>query len=144
MLRKPATRTAAATEAPAGTKIVRPSTITAMVAGSPSGRGRNIEAPCRKEVECRFERAGGDHRRKDIGMGAGEGDAASLDAQGARGRGHAKMSSSPKGDEGARADLGEVGVLFWLAIAMVDTPERGLAANRVAGRLRVVTIAINN
>src|SRR5712692_1314780 len=74
MLRKPATRTAAAAEAPAGTKIVRPSTVTAMVAGSPSGRGRNIETACRKEVECRFEHARGDHRRKGAGMGAGEGD----------------------------------------------------------------------
>src|SRR3981081_4656732 len=76
MLRRPATRTAAAADAPAGTKIVRLSTMTAMVAGSPSGRGRNIETPCRKEVECRFERAGGDHRRKGVGMGARKGDAA--------------------------------------------------------------------
>src|SRR5947209_16291847 len=72
MLRNPATRTAAAAEAPATTKIVRPSTMTAIVAESASGRRRNIETLCRKRVEDGIERARGDHRGKQVGMRPGE------------------------------------------------------------------------
>src|SRR5207245_10385496 len=63
MLQNPAIRTAAAAEAPRGTWTVRPSTVTAMAAGAPSDRRRNLEAPCRKETEGRIELADGNHRR---------------------------------------------------------------------------------
>src|ERR1700675_4850222 len=75
MLGSPATSTAAAAEAPAGTRTVRPSSSTAIVAAGPSGRGRNIEALGRELRQHRVERAGGDHRRKGIGVRPGERDA---------------------------------------------------------------------
>src|SRR5713101_1556438 len=76
MLRNPAISTAAAAEAPTGTRIVRPSTMTATLAGGASGRGRNIKTLARKKLQRGVERTGSDHRREDVGMGAGERDAA--------------------------------------------------------------------
>src|ERR1700675_1602617 len=76
MLGSPAISTAAAAEAPAGTRTVRPSTSTAIVAAALSSRGRNIEALGRKGRQHRVERALGDHRREQFGMRSCQGDAA--------------------------------------------------------------------
>src|SRR6516165_6937937 len=85
MLANPAASTAAAADAPAGTITVRPSTTTGTVGRWSSGRGRNIEPLGRKELECRVERALGNHRREEIGMRPGEGDTAvTIRGEGAR------------------------------------------------------------
>src|SRR5271166_6789189 len=81
---RPAASTAAAAEAPGATYTKVPSTTTAMLAGPPSVRNRNIETLCREQIERRFESAGGNHRRQQVGVGCGEGDAAvAIGAKGA-------------------------------------------------------------
>src|SRR5712692_8649158 len=85
MLPRPAASTAAAAEAPAGTMTVRPSTVTAIVAAELSGRFLNIEAPGGKRRQNRVERPRRDHRREQIGVRAGERDAAvAIGGEGAR------------------------------------------------------------
>src|SRR5579875_130846 len=76
-LRQPAASMAAAADAPAGTRTIRPSTATAIIAAAAgSRRSRNIKAPRRKGLEHRVEHAFCDHRRKPSGMRRGERDAA--------------------------------------------------------------------
>src|SRR5882724_10426294 len=75
MLSNPAANTAAAADAPTGTAIGRPSTVTETVGRRVSDRGRNIEPPGREELERRVEHAGRDHRREEIGVRPGKGDA---------------------------------------------------------------------
>src|SRR5204862_1902770 len=76
MLASPDASTAAAADAPSGTTTARPSTVTAMVAAGASDRRRNIKALGRERRQGRVERAGGDHRREQIGVRSGEGHAA--------------------------------------------------------------------
>src|SRR6266542_2956232 len=76
MLASPASSTAAAAEAPEGTRMLRPSTSTRMDAAGASGRGRNIEALGREWRHHRIERTRCDHRRKGVGMRRRQGHAA--------------------------------------------------------------------
>src|ERR1700682_5404091 len=72
----PASSIAAAAEAPSGTRMSRPSTVTSTVGPLASGRLRNIEARGGKQGQLGGEHAGGDHRGEGVGVGASEGDAA--------------------------------------------------------------------
>src|SRR5690349_16280391 len=76
MLSNPAASTAAAAEAPTGTVVLRPSTVTATLGRCASDRDRNIEPPGREGFERRIEHAGSDQRREEIGVRPGECDAA--------------------------------------------------------------------
>src|SRR3954453_1698361 len=68
MFGRPAKSTAAAAEAPAGTRTILPSTSTAMVGGVPSGRARNTEASGQNRRNNWIERAGRDHWREGVGV----------------------------------------------------------------------------
>src|SRR6516165_12704447 len=76
MLSNPAASTAAAADVPTGTVTVRPSIETATAAPGPSGRGRNIEPPCRKALERGIQLPRRDDRREQIGVRRSQGDAA--------------------------------------------------------------------
>src|SRR5438552_7443090 len=76
MLSNPAPNAAAAAEAPWGTAIARPSTVTTTAGRRSLDRGRNIEPLGREGFEGRIEFAGGDHRREAIGVRPGKSDAA--------------------------------------------------------------------